>query len=89
MIKIKLPDESVKEYEKGVSVGDVTKDISEGLFRSALGAVVNGKVMGYAEPINEDSDFKVIKFEDKEGKEIFWHTTSQLDLRLKADFIMI
>ena len=30
MIKIKLPDESVKEYEKGVSVGDVTKDISEG-----------------------------------------------------------
>ncbi|MDU4446534.1 MAG: TGS domain-containing protein, partial [Anaerococcus vaginalis] len=78
MIKIKLPDESVKEYEKGVSVGDVTKDISEGLFRSALGAVVNGKVMGYAEPINEDSDFKVIKFEDKEGKEIFWHTTSHL-----------
>ena len=78
MIKIKLPDESVKEYEKGVSVGDVTKDISEGLFRSALGAVVNGKVIGYAEPINEDSDFKVIKFEDKEGKEIFWHTTSHL-----------
>ena len=78
MIKIKLPDESVKEYEAGVLVGDVTKDISMGLYRAALGAVVNGKVMGYAEPIMEDSDFRVVKFEDAEGKEIFWHTTSHV-----------
>ncbi|WP_297687970.1 threonine--tRNA ligase [uncultured Anaerococcus sp.] len=78
MIKIKLPDGSIKEYESGVLVGDVTKDISEGLYRAALGAVVNGKVMGYEEPINEDSDFRVVKFEDAEGKEIFWHTSSHV-----------
>lgn len=78
MIKIKLPDGSVKEYESGVLVGDVTKDISEGLYRAAVGAVVNGKVMGYEEPINEDSDFRVVKFEDAEGKEIFWHTSSHV-----------
>ena len=78
MIKITLPDDSVREYESGVKVGEVTKDISEGLYRAALGAVVNGKVMGYAEPITEDSDFRVVKFEDKEGKEIFWHTTSHV-----------
>lgn len=78
MIKIKLPDGSVKEYESGVLIGDVTKDISEGLYRAAVGAVVNGKVMGYEEPINEDSDFRVVKFEDAEGKEIFWHTSSHV-----------
>ena len=78
MIKIKLPDGSVKEYESGVLVGDVTKDISEGLYRAAVGAVVNGRVMGYEEPINEDSDFRVVKFEDAEGKEIFWHTSSHV-----------
>lgn len=78
MIKVSLPDKSVKEYEQGVSVLDVTKDISEGLARAAVGAVVNGEVMGYAEPLNEDCDFRVVKFEDKEGKEIFWHTTSHL-----------
>lgn len=78
MIKISLPDGSVKEYESGVLVGDVTKDISMGLYRAAVGAVVNGRVMGYAEPIEEDSDFRVVKFEDKEGKEIFWHTSSHL-----------
>lgn len=78
MIKIKLPDESIREYEEGISVGEVTKDISEGLYRSALGAVVNGETKGYLEPINEDSDFRVVKFDDIEGKKIFWHTTSHL-----------
>ena len=78
MIKITLPDNSVREYEAGVSVGEVTKDISEGLHRQALGAVVNGVTRGYMEPINEDSDFRVVKFDDPEGKEIFWHTSSHL-----------
>ena len=78
MIKITLPDNSVKEYEAGVSVGQVTKDISEGLYRQALGAVVNGVTRGYMEPINEDSDFRVVKFDDPEGKEIFWHTSSHV-----------
>ena len=78
MIKSTLPDNSVREYEAGVSVGQVTKDISEGLHRQALGAVVNGVTRGYMEPINEDSDFRVVKFDDPEGKEIFWHTSSHL-----------
>ena len=78
MIKITLPDNSVKEYEVGISVGQVTKDISEGLYRQALGAVVNGVTRGYMEPINEDSDFRVVKFDDTEGKEIFWHTSSHV-----------
>ena len=78
MIKITLPDNSVREYEAGVSVGEVTKDISEGLHRQALGAVVNGVTRGYMEPINEDSDFRVVKFDDPEGKEIFWHTSSHI-----------
>ena len=78
MIKITLPDNSVREYEAGVSVGEVTKDISEGLHRQALGAVVNGVTRGYMEPINEDSDFRVVKFDDPEGKEIFWHTSSHV-----------
>ena len=78
MIKITLPDNSVKEYEVGISVGQVTKDISEGLYRQAFGAVVNGVTRGYMEPINEDSDFRVVKFDDPEGKEIFWHTSSHV-----------
>ena len=78
MIKITLPDGSVKEHEKGITVLDATKDISEGLARVAMGAVVNGETRGMQEKINEDSEFKVLKFEDKEGKQIFWHTSAHI-----------
>jgi len=77
-IKITLPDKSVKEYPKGVTVLKVAKDISEGLARVALGAVVNGKTMGMQETIEEDANVKIVKFEDKEGKEIFWHTSAHI-----------
>ena len=78
MIKVTLPDNSVKEYIEGILVRDVTKDISNGLYRQAVGAVVNGKVMGYIDPLTKDCDFRVVKFDDPEGKEIFWHTTSHV-----------
>lgn len=77
-IKITLPDGAVREYDKGVTVYDVTKDISEGLARVALGAVVNDDTKGMQETIDEDSTFRVVKFEDKEGKAIFWHTSAHI-----------
>lgn len=78
MIKIKLPNGEVREFENGVKVVDVIKSISEGLARASLGATVNGKILGMQEEILEDSDFNAVKFEDKEGKEIFWHTSSHV-----------
>jgi len=78
MIKITLPDNSVREYEKGTRVLDITKDISEGLARVAVGAVVNGKIMGLQEEVKEDASFRVLKFEDEEGKQIFWHTSAHI-----------
>lgn len=75
---IKYPDGSQKEYESGVKVSQITRDISEGLLRQSLGAVVNGEILGLDDKVYEDADFKVVKFEDKEGKQIFWHTASHI-----------
>ena len=77
-IKITLPDNSVREYDKGIKVLEVAKDISEGLARVALGAVVNGETKGMQETIDEDADVRIVKFEDKEGKDIFWHTSAHI-----------
>ena len=77
-IIVTLPDGSSREYEKGVKLYDVCKDISEVLLRDVLGAVVNGTTMGLQETLEEDSKVKFVKFEDKEGKAIFWHTSAHL-----------
>lgn len=77
-IIVTLPDGSSREYEKGIKLYDVCKDISEVLLRDVLGAVVNGTTMGLQEILEEDSKVKFVKFEDKEGKAIFWHTSAHL-----------
>ena len=44
-MKITLKDGSVKEFENGLSVYEIAKQISEGLARVAVGGKVNGKVL--------------------------------------------
>ena len=44
MINITLPDDTVKEFESGVTSHDVAMTISEGLARNVLAAEVNGEV---------------------------------------------
>jgi hypothetical protein len=43
MIKITLPDGSIREFEGVVTPLEVAKSISEGLARNTISAVVNGK----------------------------------------------
>lgn len=75
---ITLPDGEKKEFEKGISVGEVTRSISEGLYRDSLGAKVNDKVLGNGDKIFEDSSFKVLKSDDLDGQKILWHSASHL-----------
>lgn len=79
MIKVTFPDGSVHEFEKGVKILDVAISISEGFARNVIGAVVNDDIIkGLSETLKEDCIVKFVKFEDKEGKEIFWHTSSHV-----------
>ena len=78
MIKITLPDNSVREYEQGIKALEVAKSISEGLARNVVGAVYKGETIGLQNTLNEDGNIKFLKFEDKEGKDVFWHTSSHI-----------
>ena len=44
MIKVTLPDGSVKEVAKGTNSLDIAKSISEGLARKVLAAEINGEI---------------------------------------------
>ena len=78
MIKIKLPDGSVREYAQGTTGMDIALSISEGLARNVLVAKVNGKVVDASMPINEDADFQLLTWNDTDGKATFWHSSAHL-----------
>lgn len=78
MIKITLPDGSVREYPKGTTALEIAKSISEGLARNVLSAKVNGEVWDATRPINEDAKLTLLTWNDKEGKATFWHSSAHL-----------
>lgn len=78
MIKITLPDGSVREYAQGSTGMDIALSISEGLARNVLAAKVNGKVQDASLPINEDSEVALLTWNDTDGKQTFWHSSAHL-----------
>ncbi len=80
MVKITLKDGSKMEVEKGSSILDVAKKISEGLARVATCGEINGKVEDLRYEINEDCELVIHTFneDDLEGKKAYWHTTSHI-----------
>ncbi len=78
MINITLKDGTIKEFEKGSSVLDIAKAISSGLARVAMAAEVDGQLADLRKPILQDSSLHINTFDDKNGKEAFWHTSSHI-----------
>lgn len=78
MINIKFPDGSVKQFESGVTPLDIAKSISEGLARMILASSFNGEEWDISRPICSDGEIQLFKWDDKEGKHAFWHTSAHL-----------
>ena len=80
MLKVTLKDNSVIEVERGTSILDVAKKISEGLARNATCGEVDGEVKDLRYELQEDCNLVIHTFqeEDLEGKKAYWHTTSHI-----------
>lgn len=78
MIKITLPDGSVKEFENSVTPLDIAKSISVGLARNTISAIVNGKQVEITDPITEDAAVQLLTWNDDLGKKAFWHSSAHL-----------
>lgn len=77
-IQITFPDGAVRQYDAGVSSLDIAKSISEGLARNILAAKVNGEVRDLTRPIEADASIQFLKWDDKDGKSTFWHSSAHL-----------
>ena len=77
-VKVKLPDGSIKEFEKQVTCLEVAESISQGLARNAVCADINGVMCDMSRVIDSDCDFKVFTLKNDEGLEVLRHSTAHL-----------
>ncbi len=80
MIKVSLKDGSILEVEKGTTIIDVAKKISEGLARVATCGEIDGEVKDLRYELQDDCSLVIHTFkpDDLEGKKAYWHTTSHI-----------
>lgn len=77
-IKIKFPDGSEREYDSGVTPLQIAQSLSRKLAEEALVCEINGAAKDLSTPITKDSELRIFTFEDPQGKETYWHSTSHL-----------
>jgi len=80
MLKIKLKDGSFIEVEKGKSILEIAKQISEGLARNATCGEIDGEVKDLRYVVEKECELVIHTFkeDDLEGMKAYWHTTSHI-----------
>jgi threonyl-tRNA synthetase len=77
-IKITFPDGNAKEFDSGITGYQIAKTISNRLADEALAVKFNDKIIDLNRTINEDGTVKFLSFDDPDGKEVYWHSSSHL-----------
>jgi threonyl-tRNA synthetase len=78
MVNVKLPDGSVRSFEKAVTVADVAASIGPGLAKAALAGRVNGKVVDTSFRMDGDAELAIITDKDAAGLEVMRHSSAHL-----------
>ena len=78
IVKITFPDGNQREFAAPVTAMGIAESISPRLASEVLAAKVNDKVQDLQIPITEDSTVRLLKWDDEEARQVFWHTSSHL-----------
>ncbi|MCY3045857.1 threonine--tRNA ligase [Aerococcus urinae] len=82
MIQLTFPDQSVKEFESGVSGRDVAKSISNSLAKRVVAYTLNDELKGLDEAIDSDGSIRLIdpknKETEQEALDILRHSSAHL-----------
>ena len=78
MIKVTLPDGTLKEVKINSTSLEIAQSISEGLARKVLAAEINGEVWDLNRPLRENVTLKLLTFNDSGGKSTMWHSSAHI-----------
>ncbi|MBK7498271.1 MAG: threonine--tRNA ligase [Ignavibacteriales bacterium] len=77
-IKITFPDGAIKEFDSGITGYQIAQSISNRLADDVLAVKFNDTIKDLHRAITEDGSVKFLTFDDTEGKEVYWHSSSHL-----------
>ena len=78
LIKLTLPDGSVREVPAGTSARQVAESIGAGLARAALAARVGGAVRDLDRPIESDATIAILTDRDPEALDVLRHSAAHV-----------
>lgn len=77
-ITITFPDQSKKEFPKGVTGREIAESISKGLAREALSITLDGEIRDLNSPIDEGGSITINTWDTEDGKYTFWHSSAHI-----------
>ncbi|MCT4778825.1 MULTISPECIES: threonine--tRNA ligase [Exiguobacterium] len=77
-IALTFPDGAVKEFAAGTTAEEVAASISPGLRKKAFAAKLNGQVIDYRRPIEEDGSIELVMPDSEEGLDLIRHSSAHL-----------
>lgn len=77
-IKITFPDGNVKSFEKGITVQDVAKSISNSLAKKALAGKFNGELVDFSRELEEDGTLEIVTPDHEDALGILRHSSAHL-----------
>jgi threonyl-tRNA synthetase len=78
MPSVTLPDGSMREFERPVTLSEVAQSIGAGLARAAVAAKVDGRLVDLSERLETDADVAIVTGKDAEGLDVIRHSTAHL-----------
>ena len=80
MVTIEFPDNTIKQFPKGVTALDIAQTISEGLARNVLAVKINGIVKSPQEILksNQKLQLELLTWTDEDGRKTMWHSSAHL-----------
>ncbi|WP_428482169.1 threonine--tRNA ligase [Pyruvatibacter mobilis] len=78
MVKLTLPDESIREFPEGITGLGLAEDISKSLAKKVVAIEVNGDQWDLTREIEQDAKVRLITRDEPEGVEIIRHDTAHV-----------
>lgn len=77
-IQVNLPDGSKRSIEQNATAADLAKSIAQGLYRKAVGAVINGEIRDLFTPLNDGDTVKILTPDNPESIELLRHSSAHV-----------